>query len=67
MNPHQYPPDTIAENVPAFADDDPAARRVILSHPSGNPRHPNLIAAGRRYLARGYTVVVRAPVTRAAA
>ena len=50
-----YPPESKPDDVPSFARE-LADKVVVLTHPSGDVTHPNLIAAERRYLLRGWTV-----------
>ena len=41
--------------VPSFAQEFPATRSVVITHPSNDRFHPNVTAALNRYAARGWT------------
>lgn len=41
--------------VPSFAQEFPATRSVVITHPSNDRYHPNVTAALHRYAAKGWT------------
>lgn len=43
------------KQVPSFAQEFPQTRSVVITHPSNDPAHPNVLAALRRYAAKGWT------------
>lgn len=61
-----YDPATLSpNNVPSFAEELPD-RVVLLSHPSNDANHPSLIAAVKRYRAKGWLTSVQHFIPRAA-
>lgn len=41
--------------VPSFANESDDTRTVVITHPTNDPAHPNVLAALRRYAAKGWT------------
>lgn len=42
------------KQVPSFAQEFPATRSAVITHPSNDKYHPNVTAALHRYAARGW-------------
>jgi hypothetical protein len=55
--PALYPPNTPADDVPAFVAELPQVRAVKVWHPSKDARHENVVLTADRYRARGWEVL----------
>lgn len=43
------------KQVPSYAQEFPATRSVVITHPSNDRQHPNVTAALHRYEAKGWS------------